>query len=204
MHKKHLTKFNIHLRVKKIQQTGSRGTILQHNTVSPLLVNLPVVTFQRLQTRVCMSSHVSYFTSGIHCHVCASSTSGCAFVNVTVQDCMQCSSIFISSSGCPEAKGETELNPARNHNLCHQCQARVKSQLALNLLLQRTLSSTISHLLSLLQAVTLLACSLDPSPCMPAVVLYNCTLFKVLYGKIKNIYFLCLFFTYYLCYVLLL
>ena len=111
----------------------------------------------------------------------------CAVLH-TVQD-----SIFISSSGCPEAKAETESNPARNQNLCHQCQAWVKSQLALHLLLQRTLSSTISHLLPLLQAVTLLACSLDPSPSMPAVVLYNCTLFKVLYGKIKNIYFLCLF-----------
>ena len=31
-----------------------------------------------------------------------------------------------------------------------------------------------SHLLSLLQSVTLLACSLDASPCMPAVVLYYC------------------------------
>ena len=32
-----------------------------------------------------------------------------------------------------------------------------------------------SHLLSLLQSITLLACSLDASPCMPAVVLYYCT-----------------------------
>ena len=61
-------------------------------------------------------------------------------------------------------------------------------------------SSTISHLLSLLQSVTLLACSLDASPYMPAVVLYYCVLFKVLYCKIKNVYFLCLFiFMYYLC-----
>ena len=52
-------------------------------------------------------------------------------------------------------------------------------------------SSTISHLLSLLQSVTLLACSLDTSPCMPAVVLYC---------KIKNVFFIfCLFFMYYLC-----
>ena len=35
-------------------------------------------------------------------------------------------------------------------------------------------SSTISHLLSFLQSVTLLACSLSASPCMP-IVLYNCT-----------------------------
>ena len=191
--------------IKKNQRSGYRGPILQHNTVRPLAVNL-LVNFQRLQTCVCMSSRVSYFMSGIHGHMGASSTSGCAFdlhfvLHCTVLHAVQ-DSIFTSSSGCPEAKGETELNPARNQNLCHQCQAQVKSQLALHLLLQRTLSSTISHLLSLLQAVTLLACALDPSPCMPAAVLYNCTLFKVLYGKIKSAYFLCLFFMYYLCYVL--
>ena len=31
--------------------------------------------------------------SGIHCHVCASSTSGCAFVYFTVQYCIEYSSI---------------------------------------------------------------------------------------------------------------
>ena len=35
--------------------------------------------------------------------------------------------------------------------------------------------STISHLLSLPQSVTLLACSFDANPCIPAVVLYYCT-----------------------------
>ncbi|XP_073665617.1 receptor activity-modifying protein 3 isoform X1 [Tursiops truncatus] len=39
----------------------------------------------------------------------------------------------------------------------------------------RSFSSTISHLLSLLQSVTLLACSLDASPWMPAVVPHCCT-----------------------------
>ena len=95
MHKKLLTKFSIHLRLKKIQQSGYRGTILQHNTVRPLLANLLVVNFQRLQICVCMSSHVSYFMSGTHCHVCASSTSGCAFVYVTGQDCMQCRTVSL-------------------------------------------------------------------------------------------------------------
>ena len=41
--------------------------------------------------------------------------------------------------------------------------------------LQNYFSSIISHLLSLLQSVTLLARSLDASSCMPAVVLYYCT-----------------------------
>ena len=36
-------------------------------------------------------------------------------------------------------------------------------------------SSTISHLFSLLQPVTLLACSLNASPCLPAAVLYYCS-----------------------------
>ena len=39
----------------------------------------------------------------------------------------------------------------------------------------RPFSSTISHPFSLLQLVTLLACSLNATPCMPAVVLYYCT-----------------------------
>ena len=39
---------------------------------------------------------------------------------------------------------------------------------------RRSFSSTISHLPFLLQSVILLACSLDASPCMPAVVLYYC------------------------------
>ena len=32
-----------------------------------------------------MSKHISSFTSGVHCHVCASSMSGCAFMYFTVQ-----------------------------------------------------------------------------------------------------------------------
>ena len=54
--------------------------------------------------------------------------------------------------------------------------------------------STISHFLSLLQSVTLLACWLDASPCMPAVVLCYCTV------RLKNVFFiLCLFCMYCLC-----
>ena len=56
--------------------------------------------------------------------------------------------------------------------------------------------STISHLLSLLRSVALLACSLDASPWRPVVVLY---FFKVLNCKIKNGFFVfCLFFMSYL------
>ena len=62
-------------------------------------------------------------------------------------------------------------------------------------------SSAISHLLSLLQSVTLLACSLGASPCVPAVVLHYCTSQDSV-CKIKNISFVlcvCLLFMYYLC-----
>ena len=54
-----------------------------------------------------MHSHIQsrklVHVSGVHCHVCASSTSGCAFVYFTVLYRVQQYSIFISSSGCPEA-----------------------------------------------------------------------------------------------------
>ena len=66
---------------------------------------------------------------------------------------------------------------------------RVTLQLALRLLLLTSFSSTVSYLLSLLQSVVTLACSLDASPCMPAVVLYP-VLFKVPYYKIKNFFFI--------------
>ena len=60
-------------------------------------------------------------------------------------------------------------------------------------------SSTISHFLSLLQSVTLLACSLDASPCMPTVVLYYCTYkIRVLYCKIRDVYF-CICFLHMTC-----
>ena len=57
----------------------------------------------------------------------------------------------------------------------HWLQVWVKLLLVLHLLLLMILSSTISHLFSVLQAVPLLACSLDASPCMPAAVLYYCS-----------------------------
>ena len=40
---------------------------------------------------------------------------------------------------------------------------------------RRSLSSTISHLLSLLESVTLPSCSLSANPCMEAVILHYCT-----------------------------
>ena len=75
----------------------------------------------------------------------------------------------------------------------------MKLQHALHLLLLTILSSTISHLLFPLQSVTLLACSLDASLCMPAVVLYY-RIFRVPCCKIENIFLcVCLFLMYHLC-----
>ena len=51
---------------------------------------------------------------------------------------------------------------------------RSETELALHLLLLQPSSSTLSHLFSLLQSVTLLACSLDARPCVPDVSLYGC------------------------------
>ena len=57
----------------------------------------------------------------------------------------------------PSASGISELAACPLSPLCWQ-----------------SFSSAISHLLSLLQSVTLLSCSLDASPCMLVVVLYYC------------------------------
>ena len=47
----------------------------------------------KMRTCVCMSNHVKLVhVSGVYCHVCASSTSGCAFGHFTVQYCIEYSS----------------------------------------------------------------------------------------------------------------
>ena len=62
----------------------------------------------------------------------------------------------------------------RDQNLCHQHPVCVKLQLALCLLLLTILQ--LSHRSPPLPPpVTHLTCSLDASPCMPAVILYCCT-----------------------------
>ena len=81
-------------------------------------------------TNVCLHVQSSKLVhvSGVHCHMCAYSTTGCDFVYVTVQYCIEYGSTV-----------------------------------------------SVFQAQDLLQSVTLLACSLDASPCMPAVVLYYCT-----------------------------
>ena len=55
------------------------------------------------------------------------------------------------------------------------CAINVKHEWNYSLPSWQSFSSTISHFLSLLQSVTLLACSLSASPCVPATVLYYYT-----------------------------
>ena len=55
-----------------------------HCTVSPLHMNLQVVNFQRCKHASLVRSHKLVHMSGVHCHVRASSISGCAFVYFTV------------------------------------------------------------------------------------------------------------------------
>ena len=62
---------------------------------------------------------------------------------------------------------------------------------------RRSFSSAVFHLLSLRHSVTLLACSLDASLYVPAVVLYSCTSQGTLL-YVKNVFF-CVIFIYYLC-----
>ena len=88
------------------------------------------------------------------------------------------------------SRGRVELNPARNQNLCHQHQPWVKLQVVLSLLLLMILC--LYHL----QSVTLLACSLDASPRMPAIVLYNCTFQDTIRLKMLSLFFV-FFFMYY-------
>ena len=77
-------------------------------------------------------------------------------------------------------------------------QAWVKLQPAPRLLLLTVLQLHHLPLLSFLQSVTLVACSLNGSPCKPAVVLYYCIV-KVLYYRVKHVFFLSCLFVYYLC-----
>ena len=72
------------------------------------------------------------------------------------------------------SRGWIELNLTKNQSRCHQHQAWVKLWFVSVSYCWQSFSSTISHLLSFLQSVALLACSLGASPWMPVVVLCYC------------------------------
>ena len=110
----------------------------------------------------------------------------------------RCSASWFSYTVSPLYMSIQVANFQRCEFVFHQLQVWGKSWLALHLLLLMILSSTISHLFSLLQAVTLLACSLDASP---VCQLLCCTtvVFKIVCFKIKNAFFI--FFICFLCYL---
>ena len=90
------------------------------------------------------------------------------------------------------------MNFQRCKHVFHQYQYKENCNLPSVSYCWWSFSSTISHLLSLLQSVTL-ACSLDEAP-VCHMLFCTIVLFKVLYSKIKNVFFIfCLFFMYYLC-----
>ena len=91
------------------------------------------------------------------------------------------------------SRGQTELSPARNQNLWEW---NCSSPSILHC--WWSFGSAISHLLSLLPSVTLLACSLDASPCVQ-LLYYTTVIFKVLYYKIKNVFFIFVFVLHVLC-----
>ena len=93
----------------------------------------------------------------------------------TVLSMMREKELLYRYHGVIFSKGWVELNPARNQNLCHHFIQEWNCSLPSISYCWQFFSSTISHSLSLLQLVTLLACSLDASLCMPALLLYYCT-----------------------------
>ena len=71
------------------------------------------------------------------------------------------------------------MNPARNQNCVINVQDECNCSVPVVSYWWQSFNSTISHLLSLLQSVAHLACSLHASPWMPAAVLYfsrSCTI----------------------------
>ena len=87
------------------------------------------------------------------------------------------------------SRGQIELNPAKNQNLCHQHRTRVALQLVLCLLLLTPLATTISHHLPLLQSATLSVCPFNAHT-VCQLLCCSTILFKVLYYKIKHVFFI--------------
>ena len=151
----------------------------------------------------------------MYCHVCTSCISGYALVYFAVQYCVLYSSTVSSSQDVQKlsaatdtpgpakkrfihqwiifSRGWIELNPSKNQNLCHQWQTWAKLQVTCHFLCWRAFIPTISHFLALLQSVTLLACILDASPCVPAIVLDYSTFQGTETFKIFSWFFSCFF-----------
>lgn len=69
-------------------------------TVSPLHTNLRVVNFQRYEYMLHVQSNKLVHLSGVHCRLCADSTSGGAFACFIAQY-NSTMSLFQAHPGCP-------------------------------------------------------------------------------------------------------
>ena len=91
---------------------------------------------------------------------------------------------------------QIELNPARNQNCVINVQDEGNCSVPAVSYCWQPFNCTISHLLSLLQSVAHLACSLHASPCMPAAVLYfsrSCTVrLNIIFFTFCACFFLCI------------
>ena len=80
------------------------------------------------------------------------------------------------------SRGDVELNPASTSVMSEA--ARLPSISCC----WQSFIFTISHLLSFLQSVALLACSLDACPCMCQLLYWTSELYKVIYCKVTIIF----------------
>ena len=133
----------------------------------------------------------------------------CTKVSAAVQDASQCYCAIYSErkKTLPRhhwiffSRMLIELSPARNQNLCHQCQVWVKLQLAsLSCCCWAFSSTSPTSSTSSSQELFLLVRSVPAPGCQ---LLYYTTIhFKVLYWKIKNVYYCVWFYALYLWKVL--
>ena len=73
-------------------------------------MNFQVSNFQRCERAFTCSTRKLVHTSGVHCHVRASSTSGCTFVYFTVQYYIEYSSTVFLFQARP-ARGQLHWTP---------------------------------------------------------------------------------------------
>ena len=143
-----------------------------------------------LASQPCCASVSSFVRTGIRGGLSHGATAGIQWVNIVTP--------LLQSFRLRTFKDVSmHLVPARNQNLYHQQRAWVNHSLPSVSDCWQSFSSTISHFLPHLWSVALLACSLDASPWMPAVVLYfsrYCSIRLKMFSL-----FLCLFFMYCLC-----
>ena len=84
----------------------------------------------KMRTCVCMSDlYKLVHMSGIHCHVCASSTSGCSFLYFTVKYCIEYSStVSLCKSRMSRSKHKSSSNISGTAKKCQELEAQRKNK----------------------------------------------------------------------------